>query len=207
MLYFANPSTGPVRDAMISRRIGCIMTPAQGNTLPPSVTWCGDNGRFGQGWPGRDTYLRWAAQMAADIDRCQFMVAPDVPFDMAGTLAEFHTYCDDLHSLGYPVALALQNGAEHVTLPWGDIEAVFIGGDTTWKTGPAAAALAAEAAELGKHVHMGRVNSRKRFLLAAGMGCDSADGTFLVYGPNKNIVRLLNWADHYRTHGAQRVIA
>jgi hypothetical protein len=45
----------------------------------------------------------------------------------------------------------------------------------------------------GKHVHMGRVNSERRFKYAASIGCDSCDGTFLTYGPDVNLPRLMAW--------------
>lgn len=42
-------------------------------------------------------------------------------------------------------------------------------------------------------VHMGRVNTRNRMLAAKAMGCDSADGTYLAYGPDQNLPSLLAW--------------
>ena len=51
----------------------------------------------------------------------------------------------------------------------------------------------AEAKAHGKWVHMGRVNSLKRLQYAAAIGCDSADGTYLTFGPAKNLPRLLGW--------------
>jgi hypothetical protein len=38
---------------------------------------------------------------------------------------------------------------------------------------------------------MGRVNSLRRLRLAARDGYDSVDGTFLAFGPDKNLPRLL----------------
>jgi hypothetical protein len=64
---------------------------------------------------------------------------------------------------------------------------------TEWKLGPVARALVAEAKAHGKRVHMGRVNSRKRYNLARQMGCDSVDGTFLTYGVDRNLPELLSW--------------
>jgi hypothetical protein len=40
---------------------------------------------------------------------------------------------------------------------------------------------------------MGRVNSRRRLRIAAQMGCHSADGTFLAFGPDRNLPHLLGW--------------
>ena len=181
--------------------LGCICTPAEGKKPPEGAEWCGDNGKFGKGWPGRDRYLRWAAGLTEHIDRCAFMVAPDIPFDMTGTLRESAGYVDELHDLGFPVALALQNGAENMTLPWGDYEAVFIGGDTTWKLSAAAAGLVTEARDRGKHVHMGRVNSLKRYRYADYIGCDSADGTYLARGPDTNLPKTLGWTRAVRDQG------
>ena len=41
---------------------------------------------------------------------------------------------------------------------------------------------------------MGRVNSLKRLRYADAIGCDSADGTYLTYGPgHRTCPRLLAW--------------
>ncbi len=40
---------------------------------------------------------------------------------------------------------------------------------------------------------MGRVNSRKRLGIADEMGCATADGTYLAFGPTKNFARLTSW--------------
>lgn len=64
---------------------------------------------------------------------------------------------------------------------------------TEWKLGKAAAGLVAEAKRRGKLVHMGRVNSFTRLAAALAMGCDSADGTYLTFGPDKNLPKLLSW--------------
>lgn len=55
------------------------------------------------------------------------------------------------------------------------------------------ARLVAAAKRRGKHVHMGRVNSRRRWSYAEHIGCDSVDGTFLAFGPDANLPRLTGW--------------
>lgn len=62
-----------------------------------------------------------------------------------------------------------------------------------WKLGPHPRALVAEAKRRGKWVHMGRVNSGKRFRYAAAIGCDSVDGTYLTNGADTNLPKLLAW--------------
>ena len=72
---------------------------------------------------------------------------------------------------------------------------LFLAGTTEWKLSQAAAELAAEAKRRGKGVHMGRVNSEERFRHAIAIDCDSADGTFIVFGPDVNLARLQSWQD------------
>ncbi|WDZ87206.1 hypothetical protein [Micromonospora cathayae] len=62
-----------------------------------------------------------------------------------------------------------------------------------WKVSDMAAQVTAEAKRRGKWVHMGRVNSAARLARATQMGVDSTDGTYLAYGPDINLIRLLGW--------------
>jgi hypothetical protein len=193
MRYFANPSTPRVREAMTTGLIGTIITPAQGNRLPAGASWCADNGVFGGKYPGDGPYLAWLAARAHHAADCAFAVAPDVVGDAAATLARSVPLLAPIRALGYRVALAAQNGLEHLDVPWDAFDVLFLGGDTAWKLGPAARRLAAEAKLRGKQVHMGRVNSLQRLRYAAAIGCDSADGTFLAFGPDVNLPELLGW--------------
>lgn len=68
-----------------------------------------------------------------------------------------------------------------------------------WKIGRQAGYLAKEAKRRGKRVHMGRVNSRRRFTLAQLTGCASADGTYIKRGPDKNLPKALGWGDNLLT--------
>jgi hypothetical protein len=190
---------------MTAGRLGCIVTPAQGNRIPAGAVWAADNGCFGNGYPGDVEYLAWLA-VRPRVRHCVFAVAPDVPFDMPATLKRSRPFLPVIRAMGYRAALAAQNGAENTDLPWDDFDVLFIGGDTLWKLSPAAAWLTREARTRGKHVHMGRVNSLRRLRLAWGMGCDSADGTYLAFGPDVNLPRLLGWLADLDRRGAQSVI-
>jgi hypothetical protein len=64
-----------------------------------------------------------------------------------------------------------------------------------WKLGAAARLLVREAKARGKRVHMGRLNSETRHDYARHIGCDSVDGTYLVFGPDKNLPKLLSWGN------------
>jgi hypothetical protein len=85
-----------------------------------------------------------------------------------------------------------QDGWQDETTPWDEFDVLFVGGSTEFKLGLGAHAIAAAQARR-KWVHMGRVNSYKRLRVAAALGCDSADGTFLKFGPDVNEPRLLRW--------------
>ena len=110
----------------------------------------------------------------AEEDAPVFACLPDVVCDAQRT-AELFTYFKS-HTNGIPRALVIQNGIEHVTIPWDDTAAVFIGGDDAFKISPIAIRVARTAKMLGKWVHVGRVNTAKRVRNWKGLA-DSIDGT------------------------------
>lgn len=193
--YFATPSGPLVREAIQVGHLGMITTPAQGNILPAGVAWCGDNGCFGKGYPGDDAWLTWLRAYQDQSGTCAFAVAPDVLGDAAATLERSAPFLRVIRELGFPAAYVAQNGIENTTIPWDEFDVLFIGGDTPFKLGATARKLTQEANTLGKRVHMGRVNSLRRLQTARDFGCDSADGTFLAFGPDKNLPRLLSYLE------------
>lgn len=195
MRYYANPAGQAARDAMRTSNglLGFIDTPAQGNRLEPGVPWCADNGVFGGKYPGDDAYLAWLDRRIQHAGRCDFAVAPDVVGDAQATLTRSAPMLPRIRQLGYPVALAAQNGLAAHDIPWDQFDVLFIGGDDTFKLGAEARRLVTAAHTHGKPVHMGRVNSERRLRYAHHIGCDSADGTYLVFGPQINLPKLLAW--------------
>jgi hypothetical protein len=202
LLYLANPSTAFIRGKMASGHLGAMMTPRQGNRLPPEPLFCIDNGcgpgkdgQPGTRYPGDRAYLEMLSRLSArGRQRCLFATAPDVLGDAAATIARSAPFVYRIRAwFGLPVALVAQDGLEHLDVPWTWFDVLFLGGSTAWKLGPAAAALTAEAHARGKWVHMGRVNTRQRLRYAVHIGCDSADGT--TRAPDKNITSILGWLD------------
>jgi hypothetical protein len=194
MIYLSGVSTPGLRARLPHRSLGLMWTPAAYTDRQHvrGAAYAADNGCFTLGERfDPAVWLRWLAGL--DRTGCLFAVAPDVVCDAAATLTRSRPYFPELRALGYPVAYALQNGQEHLPVPWADIDAVFIGGDTDWKLSGHAARLAYAAKDHGKWVHMGRVNSHRRLVRAAVMGCDSADGTFLRFAPSTNLPRMLGW--------------
>lgn len=180
---------------MSAGEIGCMVTPAQGNVVPPGAWWAADNGKFGKGWPGAGEWWRWLCGQVARYgrDRCLWALAPDVPFDAAGTLAESRNWLVRIRELGIPAAFAAQDGCEMGLVPWGTFDVLFLAGGTEWKTGPAAEQLSRAAAGCGIPVHMGRVNTRGRLEVAEWFGCTWADGTCFTRGPDKNLSDMTRW--------------
>ena len=229
MLYLANPCGPAVITAMQDGRLGFIDTPAQGNKRPDGVVWCADNGAYSNNFD-EQKWWKFLVSNADATDTCLFATAPDVVGDAAATMVRSLPWLSKIRELGYPAAFVAQNGLENLTVPWNEFDVLFVGGSlecapcgyvwpndvkperrqrcpqcmvvmTEWKLGPEARALVAEAKSRGKWVHCGRVNSRRRYLAAFAMGCDSVDGTYLTKGPDVNLPTLLSWR-HTEAWGA-----
>jgi hypothetical protein len=172
-----------------------MVTPGQGNPTFPDDGWdvVADNGCFSDRWE-HDRWFRWLLDLPRSV---RFAVAPDV-FDPTGapchdaTLARWREYAPLMVRHGFTPAFVCQVGSTPETVP-DDAEVLFLGGTTEFKLGPVASAITAKAKAEGRWVHMGRVNSQKRVRAARSMGCDSVDGTFLIYGPRANLPKLLSW--------------
>jgi hypothetical protein len=177
--------------------LGQMCTPAAGNKVIPGVPWAADNAVFGKGWPGYEKWWAWLERQAVHAGTCLFAVAPDVVGDHDATLARSLPWLPQIRALGYPAAFVLQNGATIDNVPWDEFDVAFVGGDDSFKLGIEAAALVAEARRRSKRIHMGRVNSGRRWQYAEALGCDTVDGTFLAFGPDENLPRLRSWTRGY----------
>lgn len=198
MRYYANPCAPAVIAEMAAGVLGMIDTPLQRNATASAVvhaagsSWCADNGCFSSRWREAHWWA-WLVERSTYAATCAFAVAPDVVADAAATNALAATWLPRVRSLGYPAAYVAQNGAEVLGVPWGQLDVLFLGGTTAWKLGPHARALTADAVARGVPVHMGRVNSLKRYRYARAIGCTSVDGTFLTYGPDQLLPELQGW--------------
>lgn len=202
MLWMGNPSKtdGPITAAMRDGLIGCIVTPKQGNAVPDGSLWCADNGCFSKGYPGDEAWITWLRDLPWPREQCLFAVAPDVVGDAEATLTRSAPWLPEIRATGYRAAFVSQDGLTPETTPWDEFDAMFIGGTDRWKLGLPAALLGREAKRRGKWLHMGRVNSSRRLQYAKWIGCDSADGTFLTFGPDVNLAKMLRWT---RSNNAQ----
>lgn len=193
MIYLATSNSPAIREAVASGEIGRLCTP-QGGSPPTVGVWGADSGCYTLGERfSLDRYLGWLDRMRPYAGRCLFAPAPDVVGDWQSTLTRSLPVLPLIAARGYTAAIVLQDGATPDSVPWDSVGAVFVGGSTAWKLGPEAAACVREAKRRGLVAHMGRVNSGKRFRYASGLGCDSADGTFLSFGPSVNLPKLRRW--------------
>lgn len=191
---------------MAAGLLGWMNTPAQGNVLPRGQQWGADNGCFGRGYPGDAGYLRFLDEHSDRAKDCLFATAPDVVGDAGATLARSAPFMPAIRRRGYPAALVGQNGLEDLAVPWDAFDVLFLGGDTEWKLGEHARGLALEARKRSKWVHMGRVNSLKRLRYANSIGCQSADGTYVAFGPDVNLPKCLAWVRKVNTEGTQLTV-
>lgn len=193
MIYLS----GAILPRFIHPRLGWMVTPEMGNKLPDRGYFGIDNGCFSH--PERFDRDRYADFVIKKIEeapgRCLFATAPDVMGDHLGTLRQFEAHAEQLSATGAPVALVGQPGLGVEDVPWRDVDALFLGGGTAWRSGQEAHALALEAQRRGLWVHMGMVNTTRRIKAAQSMGCDSVDGTFLKYGPDKLWPTLHHWLE------------
>jgi hypothetical protein len=164
-----------------------------------ATAWAADNGCFSQGQAFRlDAFLSWLVEMHPYRETCLFAVAPDVVGFARDTWERSRYVLPVLRALGYRAALVGQDGMESMRVQWDAFDVLFIGGSTEWKLSEAAYSLMVQAKRRGKWVHMGRCNSLRRLRTAAMAGCDSADGTFLKFGPDKNLPRMERWLRELR---------
>ena len=196
MIYLSGVTSNPTERAIINAGIGLMLNPDSGyeGRVHRYPCFAIDNGCFSDKW--REP--KWAAWLESlPTDRCLFAVSPDVMGDARESLRRGLDFAPFIRSLGHPVAVVAQDGAEGLDWPWDEIDCLFVGGKQTpnprdeWKTSPAAESLCRRARNAGTWVHMGRVNSLKRMLRAVAMGVNSVDGTKLKFQPKVALPKLI----------------
>jgi hypothetical protein len=127
-----------------------------------------------------------------DKKSCLFVTVPDIVGSARRTL-EIWKYRHRIIK-AWPLALVAQDGLEDLEIPWSDLSAIFIGGGDPWKDSKTAQDIVKTAKTLDKHVHIGRVNTIKRFKLFAEIGADTCDGSGIAMYDHmlENISKELN---------------
>lgn len=106
---------------------------------------------------------------------CLFVVVPDIVGSARRTLEIWKHRHKILRD--WPMAFVAQDGQEDLDIPWDEMDAIFIGGRDPWKDSRASLDIVKTAKTLGVHVHVGRVNTARRFRLFADAGADTCDGS------------------------------
>jgi len=160
-------------DSARSRVLGQLLTP-----LTLYKRWADvfaiDNGAFVMF--KRERFRALLEREAEHKDKCLFVCVPDC-VGSARRTREVWKYRDILVPGNWPLAYVCQDGSESVGIPWDDCKAVFIGGTTEWKMSDYAAQIVKTAKILGKHVHVGRINSNRRWRHFERLGVDTCDGS------------------------------
>lgn len=165
-----------------------------------------ETGHGGKKRANRLGYFDWLRTLYKYMDTCKFVAAPDyldrwydgarwqVKGDAVKTLAMFDQYAPRIKELGYPVAYVAQDESENYPIPE-LADALFVGGSTEWKLGRGAEKIIKVAQARGMWVHIGRVNSPRRFAYFKMLGCDSCDGTHIVFEPDRAALRIMAWVN------------
>jgi hypothetical protein len=199
MLYLTGSWQGATEPYLDAGLLGVLNTPTTGKRIRRGWIWAADNGAFNADtYVGDEAWFSWLSRQ--NPEGCLFATAPDVMGNHEATVARSAPYLARIREAGFPNAFVFQDGATTDTIPWGSFDWAFVGGTDAFKLG-GADALILEARERGKRVHVGRVNSGKRFERFALLGADSADGTFLAFGPSVNLPHVLSWIVKDRTQG------
>jgi hypothetical protein len=165
-----------------------------GSKATPGLPWAADTGCFTNPDGFRlPRYLDYLAEWTATAGPALFATAPDIVGDPQETWRRSAPVLKILRYHGYMAALVSQDGLRDPD--WDTFDCLFTGGTTAWKLSEAAYQLAAEAKARGKWTHMGRVNSARRYLAAKAGHYDSADGTFVGFGPDRRLPELARWLE------------
>lgn len=175
-------------------RLGFLFTPDIGNVVPNNVILAADNGCFTNPSNYSDGRFFNFLDKKMPRERTLFAVAPDVFGSHEETVERSLPVLAEIRKLGFKAAFVAQDGWQEGTTPWDKFDVLFVGGSTNFKFRGGREAISI-AKKHGKRTHMGRVNSLDRLRACVGIGCDSADGTFLKFGPDVNWPRLKGWLD------------
>lgn len=174
LVMTANVTSPEVRGLMHDHPglLGNLFSPGAWQT--PHGVYALDNGRFakrGSDWSQWDWYAL-ISKAALHHRAPQWILAPDVVGDWKATMKEWARWEPRLRATGWPVAVAVQDGATVEDVDAMRPNVVFVGGSTGWKWGTVE-----KWVSRFPRVHVGRVNSVPRSWECFQMGIESIDGT------------------------------
>ncbi len=173
----------------IERDYGVLVTPGM-RGIPRSIKngwlWAADNQAYTKRFDLR-IFLSWLKTMRDYLATCLFVACPDVVGNATETLSLFWQYHHNF--IDWPIAFVGQDGQENMDFPPSELwQCLFIGGTTRWKVSAAAIECIYRAQNLGKHIHIGRVNYYRRYQHFARLNNSerfTCDGTRIRYERTK----------------------
>ncbi len=144
MKVFVSGATATVRKHAHSPFLGRLIQPRNGNDVQELLTCgldCGADNDALAGVQPTALLKLWDDLARYTSPRLRFVTAPDAVMltpngprgDWNGTLWLWRCWRPALIERALPGAIVAQDGATVGTVPWDEIQALFIGGSTTWK--------------------------------------------------------------------------
>lgn len=155
---------------------GQLQTPLSRYAPSSELLFAIDNGAFANF--RREGWFRLLAKLEQYKHNCLFVTMPDIVGSAIRTEELFFQITQDprVHPFNKQWAYVAQDGVENRSIPWNAVRYLFIGGTDNFKDSKAAYDVAKTAIAMGCPVHVGRVNTPKRYLKYADLGCDTCDG-------------------------------
>lgn len=161
---------------------GQLLTPLTGYS-----DWGGeyaiDNGAF-SGFPADKFDRLLKRQEAAGqlrLQDCLFVTCSDIVSNARRTLDLWKRrerwFGDRAPHWSNRLAFVAQDGIEDLDIPWDEMCCLFVGGGDPWKDSKSCADIVRTAKTLDLSVHVGRVNTPKRFDHFDALGADTCDGS------------------------------
>lgn len=171
----ANVTSPEVRQmhATYPELVGNLFSPGPGWWQRPIGEYALDNGRFAQGSEWRAHYLcDLYGRAGAHCKPPRWALVPDVVGDWPATVREWGVWEPALRSLGWPLAVAVQDGSRPEDVRALGADVVFVGGSTAFKW-----STFQRWCDEFPRVHIGRVNTPREGWRCYMAGAESIDGT------------------------------
>lgn len=140
-------------------------------------TFAIDNGAYSG--LDRNAFFRCLKKHEPHKENCLFVAVPDIVGNHRRTddLYYFMTQDERMHPWNEQWCYVAQDGIEDSRIDWYAIKRLFIGGTDKFKDSSAAHDVVKCAKAMGIFVHVGRINSVKRFRQYDELGADTCDGS------------------------------
>jgi len=178
MKFLIDSSQACIQDRACELITGQLLTP-----LTNYANWGGNFAIDNGGFTGFDPvkFKKVLTKNKSHSEKCFFVAMPDVVGNARRTLEIYrHRFDQGWVMSGYKTALVAQDGLEDLDIDWRSVDAIFIGGGDPWKDSKSSLDIVRTAKIMGKHVHIGRVNTPRRFIRFHDIGADTCDGSGVV---------------------------